>query len=84
MTYQTHDTGPAGYAMSRFQLSCYAATVAGVKALAEQVRQTWDGYRGTVGGVRIDAAMVANRLAGRADAVDMEREIIDVLIWHAE
>ncbi len=48
-THEEHMTGAAGLALARLQLDCYATTHAGSHALAEAVRASMHGYRGTMG-----------------------------------
>lgn len=45
-----HFGGAAGLAAPRFQISCWDDDYIGARALAEQVRDAMDGYRGTMGG----------------------------------
>lgn len=45
--------GPSGLASPRFQITCWAATYGKADELADAVRQTLDGYSGTVDGVVI-------------------------------
>lgn len=78
--------GPSGMAVPRVQVDAYSPTYAGVKALATAIRQTLDGYRGTVGGVRVgDIALETDR-DFYEDAVDppLHRVSMDFMVTHDE
>ena len=45
--------GPSGLSWARVQVDCYAETYAGAKTLSAAIRVALEGYRGTVGGVRV-------------------------------
>lgn len=46
-------SGPSGMAQPRMQVDAYAMTYSGAKTLATAVRQTLDGFRGVVAGIRV-------------------------------
>ena len=77
-------SGRSDLARSRFQFTCAAETYAGVKALAAEVVNCWWGYRGTIGGVRIDGSLVENDSDGGAVLEGDNVVTIDVVIWHSE
>jgi len=83
----TRDAGPASLALSMYQFTCYAATYAGARALAKQVRLALDGYSGTMGGasgVRVDGAYVADERDGYTESLEMYQVQVDVMLQHAE
>ena len=47
--------GPVGMVDSQYSVTCYAESYSQAKSLSEAIRNRLDGYRGTVGGVEIDA-----------------------------
>lgn len=83
----TRDSGAASLALTLFQFTCYAATHAGARALAKQVRLALDGYSGTMGGasgVRVDGAYVSDERDGYTESLEMDQVEVDVMIQHAE
>ncbi len=50
--------GPTGSAECLLQVSMYASTYKGAKTLADKVRIAIDGYKGTAGGIVIDACFI--------------------------
>lgn len=66
---------------SRVQFDCYATIDLpdGAAALADQIRDAWDGYSDSC---TVGYAFQANRLSSRADALNAWREIVDVIIEH--
>ena len=77
--YRTHD-GAGARTVSRVQFDCYAATGDGAAALAAQVRDAWAGYQDAC---VVGYAFVANEIAGREDALNAYRTIVDVMIEHS-
>jgi hypothetical protein len=47
--HKHHTTAATGKVVGRVQIDCHAGSPVGSEALAEAVRQSLDGYRGTVG-----------------------------------
>lgn len=84
--------GPGGLTRVRFQLTMAAATYAAMKALANAVRVALDGYRGTVSGVFVQAALsegereqfVGETVQTGAEANMTYNTQLDVLVWHSE
>lgn len=86
--------GPCGMGNPRLQLDCWAATYAGVRALAEAVRGTkaetqLDGYTGTMNGTWVGYAEVRELTdlyeePVHADDGGAYRATLDVLLWHDE
>ena len=81
--------GPSGLASPRFQITCWAKTYKKVVELAEAVRQTLDGYAGTVDSIIIQAI----HLMDESDMPDVRpdnREVtkqgkrLDFQVWHKE
>jgi len=72
--------GQSGIARARYQIDCYADSVSGVKALAEQVRLALSGFRGTVAAVVIDLVLKQN-----STTVDEENRVIaDYFFFYRE
>ena len=78
--YRSHD-GAGGRTVSRAQLDGYAETGTEAEALADQLVAAWDGYSD---GCDVGYAFKANRRQTRADALDVFRAIVDVMIEHSE
>lgn len=77
--YRDHD-GATDREVSRVQFNCFDSTGDGAAALADQVRAAWDGYSDDCD---VGYAWQANRISGRADAIDIWRVIVDVIIEHS-
>lgn len=82
-------SGGAGMAHARVQVDCYASTRIAVLALAEHVRDAWQGYRGTADSVVIrsvvlpgDTQMIEWPIDGSEDA--RYRVTQDYMVWYAE
>lgn len=80
---QSH-SGGSHLAQSRIQLTIEADSYESVKATADQVRACWEGYKGTVGGVRIDAALVQDDRDGWSEQHGAPVVRVDVMVWHYE
>lgn len=76
--------GPSGLVMARVQVSCWGDNYDDSKAVAEAVRRTLDGYRGTSAGTRIDGV----RLLNERDDIEAEpgtyQTALDFAVSHAE
>ncbi len=84
---QMSHSGSSNLARTRLQITCQGETYTSVKALAAAVRTALIGYRGTVGGVRIDGILIDDDLDG--DIEILANEILpyvqlDAVIWHSE
>jgi len=83
----SHD-GPSGLARPRFQVRCVAGSYGQSRQLADAVRNTLDGYSGTVGSVRIDGIIFQNEIDTDDVALDAEASTYSVLqdyfVWHGE
>jgi hypothetical protein len=82
-----HLRGPANIADARMQVSSYADKKLDAVVLAGRVRQTLNGFRGTLGcGVVIRSCRLDNELGAREDATDPKlfRVDQDYLITHTE
>lgn len=76
--------GGSHLAQSRIQITIEADTYREVKSTADQVRACWDGFRGTVSGVRIDGALVQDDRDGWSDQHSAPVVRVDVMVWHYE
>lgn len=81
-----HLQGPAGVADARMQISSYAEKKADAVTLAGRVRQRFNGYKGTIGGVEIRHCRLINEIAAREDLTDPKLYVVnqDYLIIHTE
>jgi hypothetical protein len=77
-------TGPSGMAHPRIQVDCWAASYDGAKALAAEVQDDLDGYRGTMGTTRVGGVIVYGDRDWYEPDVDIYRVTIDITIWHDE
>ena len=94
VTYQRVDgdresgmTAEHGMAHPRIQVDSWAATYAGVKAVATQVRGALQRYAGTVAGVTILDSFLerdTDLYEPGTGGVDYYRVSMDYLIWHRE
>lgn len=76
--------GPTGMATPRYQIEAWAETYSGAKSLAKAMREALDGYRGTVGTVRIGSFLIQSERDIYEDAVGCYRVIQDYYIIHNE
>ena len=51
-------SGPSGLSVARYQLTCWASTYAGAKALAEAVREAMDAVSGTWNSIAVGASFL--------------------------
>lgn len=79
-----HLQGPSGLAHPRFQVEAWATTYDAAKALANAIRGALDGYKGTVGTVRIGSILSESERDVYEDAVSCHRTIMDFFVWHSE
>lgn len=83
----SHD-GPSGLARPRFQFRCVASSFSQARQLADAVRVALNGYKGLVGGVRIDGIIFQNEIDTDDVALDAEASTFSVLqdyfVWHGE
>ena len=77
-----HD-GDQGYASFRTQINCWANRIEGstdgykqVKALADEVRQALNGFRGSAGGVTVGMMQIS----GDRDEWDPQREFERIIV----
>ena len=71
-------------AQSRIHFTIQADTYRAAKAVADQVRACWAGYRATVDGVRIDGALVQDERDGWSEQHGAPVVRVDVMVWHHE
>lgn len=67
-----------------YQLDCWAATYAKANELGAAVRNAFQGYQGTAGGVVIQGAFVEADSDAYEDAPDLWRLRIEINIWGEE
>lgn len=82
-------TGSSMAANPRYELICWADTLTGAKAVAEQVRDCLDGYSGTIDSVTIHACVLENDsdLLQQQAGADAQRHYgieMTFNIWHSE
>jgi len=80
----TSHGGDSHLAQSRIQFTIQADTYRAAKAVADQVRACWAGYRATVDGVRIDGALVQDERDGWSEQHGAPVVRVDVMVWHHE
>jgi hypothetical protein len=80
--------GPAGLARPRFQFRCVGNSFSQARSLADAVRASLDGYKGTAGGVVIGAITCENEVDLEDVATDSEATafsvLLDFFVWHGE
>ncbi len=69
---QMAHSGPTGFTAARFQIDAWASTYQSAKAVAEQVRNTLNGFRGTMG---ITTPTTVHAIIMDADLDDYEPEL---------
>jgi hypothetical protein len=79
-------TGPDGLANPRFQIDSIAKTYTEAKRLADAVRQTLDGYRGTLKETAVHGCSLDNERDIFENAIQppLYRIVMDFMVWHSE
>lgn len=72
--------GPTGLNAGRVQFSAWAATHLAAKAIADAVRASLDGYRGTLSGVAVRGVTSQNEVDLYDDDTDLEGVVVDFTI----
>lgn len=74
-------SGNVGLKRSRMQFDCWGDSAGSVSAVVGQLESALDHYRGTVAGVRIDAALSIMDLHRYSPETGSYRRIVDFYIW---
>jgi len=74
-------SGAVGLIRTWMQFDVWAATAASAQAVAQALHGALEHYRGTVAGVRIDAALSLNDRAIPAPETNDQRRIVEYYIW---
>lgn len=83
-----HDLeGPAGLAHPRFQITCWAKTMAQAVAVSNAISVALDGFSGTLGGVGgVETSPIL--VEDERDAYDDDERVfarqLDIVCWHDE
>lgn len=80
LTVHAH-SGNVGLLRTRLQFDVWAASAASASAVVAQLRDALEHYRGTVAGVRIDAALSLMDLQRYSPETGSYRRIVDFYIW---
>lgn len=82
-----HMQGPSGLESRRLQVDTYADTFLGAVDASDALLAVIEGYRGTVGGIRLQAGFVDSRrdlpAADAGDVKKLFRRSADIIIWHS-
>lgn len=76
----TH-SGGVGLKRSRLQFDVWAASAASASAVVGQLEAALEHYRGSVAGVRIDAALSVMDLERYSPETGSYRRIVDFYVW---
>lgn len=74
-------SGNVGLKRSRMQFDVWGDSVSSVSAVVAQLEDALEHYRGTVAGVRIDAALSIMDLQRYSPETESYRRIVDFYIW---
>lgn len=74
-------SGSVGLVRTWMQFDVWAETAASAQAVAQALHGALEHYRGTVAGVRIDAALSLNDRAIPAPETNDQRRIVEYYIW---
>ncbi len=77
-------TGPVNKGHPRIRIYCFAHTYSKVKQLAEDVRQSLDGYSGTMGSVQVGNVTIEGERDDFEETTEIYRVIQEYLISHTE
>jgi len=81
---QYSQSGPSGLARGRFQFTCWGATYASAKNVANAVISTLDGLSDTLSGVRVDSITNASEIDGYDREAKSYYVAVDFYVWHNE
>lgn len=76
----TH-SGAVGLRQVRIQFDIWASTALSAQGVGQALHAALDHYRGTVAGVRIDAALSDNEMMDTDAESTYYRRMVDYLIW---
>ncbi|KKM90811.1 hypothetical protein LCGC14_1234830 [marine sediment metagenome] len=83
-----HTGGSSGLANARVQISCWATTYLGSKALADAARLSLEAFSGELGGgggrTIVQGAFVSDEREFYESTVRLYRTDLDFEIWHTE
>lgn len=77
-------TGPDGWANPRVQIDCYAPTLSQASTLANLVRRTLNGYKGTLENTRVGDAHLMSERTFFDPVLKLHRKSLDFTLWHTE
>lgn len=77
-------SGPSGLARPRISISGWGTYYNAAKNVAEAIRQTLDGFSGTVSGVDIQSVHLENEIDLYEDEPEVFRTMTDYFIQHQE
>lgn len=80
MTVHAHSENP-GLKRTWMQFDVWGETAASAQAVAQALQGALEHYRGTVAGVRIDAALSLNDRAVNMPATGEQRRIVEYYVW---
>ena len=75
-------TGPDGTKRARVAFSCFAASLTGADALADAIAALFNGTSGTMGGLVVQSAFIANRLDLSQPELSLYRVDVDVMFTY--
>lgn len=78
----TSHSGLSGLSFTRFQFTCHAADLSGASAVASQIRLCWNGFVGTLAGVKIDGSIPDSPRQGYSEQHAAPVVQIDVMVMH--
>lgn len=79
-----HNEGATLLARVRYQIDCYALTFGGSADLALAVKESLDGYRGTMGSVPVKGVFFDSERDGYEPETEFYRVSQDYIVWHDE
>jgi len=79
----TH-SGPSGLARARVQITCSASSYSQAKGVAAAVRESVDGFKGTMLDVTVGAAFVEDEIDGYGTSQETFTVRLDVNAWYQE
>ena len=83
-----HNEGASGLVQVRMQISCWSKTPAGASALFRAVKESIDGYRGSMGAgaeeVDVQGVFIDSWRELFDDGANLFGKVADYFIWYAE
>ena len=77
-------SGASGLVRARVQFTCMGASYNAAKDVAEALRLSLDGFKGSMGNVDVQAVFLDNEVDGYASTFEAAVTRVDFVVWYGE